>query len=179
MCVATYVATYCLVGESVLDSSRGGCHGFVRWLSIRLGSSGASRCLLTIGRPECAREAMVDASRQTNARIETWLVPFLALFTLVIFGVDLVTPLGITVTVPYVSIVLVSSIFLPRPLHTAVFATACSGLTILGFFLSPARGRCTTLGGTISVDSEVGRGSIFRVWVPDVPAHAAADQQTH
>ncbi len=35
------------------------------------------------------------------------------------------------------------------------------------------------LGGTISVESEVGRGSTFRVWVADAPAHAAADQQTH
>jgi len=80
---------------------------------------------------------MAEVSPQPKTKIEIWLVPFLVLVAAIIFGIDLVTPLGMTVTIPYVSVVLVSSLFLPRPVHTIVFAAACSVLTVIGFFYSP------------------------------------------
>ena len=61
------------------------------------------------------------------------LATFLAV---VIFGVDLVMPLGVAEAVPYVAVVLVI-LRSPEPRDPLYAAVGCSVLTLIGFFLSP------------------------------------------
>ena len=61
----------------------------------------------------------------------------LAIFlAVVIFGIDLVMPLGVAEAVPYVAVVLVI-LRSPEPRDPLYAAIGCSALTLLGFFLSP------------------------------------------
>ena len=62
----------------------------------------------------------------------------LLLSTLFFFG-DLTIPLGVAAGVPYVTIVLLASRS-PHPKDALLFGALCSGLTIVGYSLSPDGG---------------------------------------
>ncbi|MFQ5569606.1 MAG: PAS domain S-box protein [Rhodothermales bacterium] len=61
------------------------------------------------------------------------------LLALLIFAADLFVPLGVAGGVPYVAVVLLA-VRLRESKYTVFFAIACTGLTLLGFFLSPPGG---------------------------------------
>lgn len=56
-----------------------------------------------------------------------------------VFWLDLQTPLGVAGGVPYVAVVLLT-LWLPSSTTTVVFATLCTGFTLLGFWWSPPGG---------------------------------------
>ena len=62
-----------------------------------------------------------------------------ALLALIIFIVDLQVPLGVAGGVPYIMVVLLS-LWSPKPYLILYIATVCSVLTLLGFYFSPAGG---------------------------------------
>jgi PAS domain S-box-containing protein len=69
----------------------------------------------------------------------TKLIVATILLATVVFLVDLMLPLGVAGGVPYVAVVLLC-LWLPQRWYTVLAALACTGLTILGLFLSPAGG---------------------------------------
>jgi PAS domain S-box-containing protein len=74
---------------------------------------------------------------QTNGFFGTWLL--CGLLALAILLIDTAIPLGVAGGVPYVAVILLA-LRLPGRRYLIGFATLCTVLTVLGFFLSPPGG---------------------------------------
>lgn len=62
-----------------------------------------------------------------------------AFLTIAIFSIDLQLPLGVAGGVPYIVVILIS-LWSPKPNLVIYLAVICSIMTLLGFFLSPTGG---------------------------------------
>ncbi len=85
---------------------------------------------------------MNSLREKTNKReggTPSWLILISILIAAGIFLMDLLIPLGVAASVPYVILVLIS-LWSPNKQYTYYMATVGTLLTIAGFFFSPAGG---------------------------------------
>ena len=80
-----------------------------------------------------------------------------ALLALIIFIMDLQVPLGVAGGVPYIMVILLS-LWSPKPYLILYIATVCSVLTLLGFYFSPAGGELWAVISNRAI-------AIFAIWV--------------
>lgn len=97
--------------------------------------------------------AMGDNQQRNDARI----VAVCLLLALAIMGVDLLIPLGVADSVPYIAVVLISLRHKQRR-FTIMMAILCSALTMLGFALSPPAGELWKVVANRSL-------ALFAIWV--------------
>lgn len=77
--------------------------------------------------------------KETTVELDARLILLAIFLSASLFLIDISTPLGVAGGVPYIAVVLLT-LWLPGTRSTLFFATLCTGLTILGFYWSPAGG---------------------------------------
>ena len=100
---------------------------------------------------------LLPEEERDNTKDRPRIIALAGFLAAVIFGSDLVMPLGVAEAVPYVAVVLVM-LRSPQPRDPLYAAAWCSALTALGFFFSP-KGSELWLG-------EINRlMALFAIWV--------------
>ena len=109
-----------------------------------------------------ASTLIVPEEEPDNSKDRPRIIALAAFLAVVVFGIDLVMPLGVAEAVPYVAVVLVI-LRSPEPRDPLYAAIGCSFLTILGFFLSPK--------GSELWLAEINRGlALFAIWATAILA---------
>jgi len=107
---------------------------------------------------QAGRVEAVIASEGMNNNTRT--IILCTLLALVILGADLLIPLGVADSVPYIAVVLLSLRHSQRR-FTVLMAILCSALTIVGFFFSPPGGEMWKVLANRSL-------ALFAIWVTTV-----------
>lgn len=116
-------------------------------------------------------EVMSQGAKLNKCRRQTFWKLFLLCNTVaaLILLIDLTLPLGVASGVPYILVILLS-LKSPRNRCTIVMAIICSGLTIAGFFASPAGGELWKVLCNRAL-------ALFAIWVTALMALRQRNQQ--
>ncbi len=106
---------------------------------------------------------LLPEEEHDNSKDRPRIIGLACFLATVIFGLDMLMPLGVAEAVPYVAVVLLA-LRSPHPRDPIYAAIGCSALTILGFFVSPK-------GSSELWLAEINRGmALFAIWATAILA---------